>query len=364
MKSTYERKEILMISVCIIGKNESKVIEHCLKSIKPYGYEIIYTDTGSTDNTKDIAAKYTDKIYDYEWCNDFSAARNFCCSKASSPFILVLDCDEYIETLEKEHLEKLISTHTESIGRIKRINPYIRNGETFEMHEHINRIFPNELYRYSGTIHEQIVPVSSEITENTYIAPVTIRHTGYDGSPEALKEKAMRNISLLLEELNTNEKNPYILYQLGKSYYMLQDYETACTYFSEGLCFDLDPALEYVQDMVESYGYALINSKRAEEALSFENIYNEFANNADFIFLMGLIYMNNGMFDNAIQEFKKATDTPNYKMKGVNSFIAYYNIGVIYECLNHKSEAIHYYTLSKKYGYHPAMKRLGIINGV
>lgn len=350
-----------MISVCIIGKNESKNIERCLSSVKPYGYEIIYTDTGSSDNTKEIAYGYTGKIYDYKWCNDFSAARNFCTSKSSEPYILVLDCDEYIESINVAEFEKVLSNNPDSIGRIKRINPYTRNGESFEMQEHINRIFPKEVYHYSGTIHEQIVPISHVFKEKTYISPVTIRHTGYDGSIEALKEKAMRNISLLQNELRSNEQNPYILYQLGKSYYMIQDFESACRYFSEGLTFDLNTNLEYVQDMVESYGYALINSGKAEQALGFEGIYTHFAKNADFVFLMGLIYMNNGMFDKAILEFKKATDIPYFKMKGVNSFIAYYNIGVIYECLEQKSKAIHYYTLSSNAGYPPATSRLKIL---
>lgn len=85
--------------------------------------------------------------------------------------------------------------------------------------------------------------------------------------------------------------------------------------------------------MVEAYGYALINSKQADKALFFENIYDEFGKTADFKFLMGLIYMNNEMFDKAIDEFTKAAQMPEGRMKGVNSYFANYNTGVIYECL-------------------------------
>ena len=72
------------VSVCIIAKNEEKFIEDCLKHLKPFGMEIIVADTGSTDRTKEIAQQYADKVVDFEWVKDFSAARNYCASFASN----------------------------------------------------------------------------------------------------------------------------------------------------------------------------------------------------------------------------------------------------------------------------------------
>ena len=108
--------------------------------------------------------------------------------------------------------------------------------------------------------------------------------------------------------------------------------------------------------MVETYGYALINSEQVEQALFFENIYEEFGNTADFKFLMGLIYMNNEMFDAAVEEFKKAVKMPEGRTQGANSYLAYYNIGVIYECLGDWKKAKMYY--NKCGGYAPAENRL------
>ena len=65
------------VSVCIIAKNEEKYIEECLKRLIPYGFEIVVADTGSTDATKEIARRYADKVLEFEWTDDFSAARNF-----------------------------------------------------------------------------------------------------------------------------------------------------------------------------------------------------------------------------------------------------------------------------------------------
>ena len=71
------------ISLCMIVKNEEQVLARCLDSVADLMDEIIIVDTGSTDRTKEIAARYTDQIYDFAWIGDFSAARNFSFSKAT-----------------------------------------------------------------------------------------------------------------------------------------------------------------------------------------------------------------------------------------------------------------------------------------
>ena len=88
---------MISISLCMIVKNEEQVLARCLESVKDLMDEIIIVDTGSTDKTKEIAAKYTDKIYDFEWISDFSAARNFAFSKASCDYIYSADADEVLD---------------------------------------------------------------------------------------------------------------------------------------------------------------------------------------------------------------------------------------------------------------------------
>ena len=87
----------------MIVKNEELVLGRCLDSVKKLVDEIVIVDTGSTDNTKNIAKEYTDKIYDFIWIDDFSAARNYSFSKGTKDFILWLDADDII--LEKDALD-------------------------------------------------------------------------------------------------------------------------------------------------------------------------------------------------------------------------------------------------------------------
>lgn len=88
---------MITISLCMIVKNEEALLARCLDSLKDLMDEIIIVDTGSHDRTKEIAAVYTDKIYDYEWNNDFAAARNFSFSKAGMEYIYCADADEVLD---------------------------------------------------------------------------------------------------------------------------------------------------------------------------------------------------------------------------------------------------------------------------
>src|SRR5690606_23268197 len=85
------------ISLCMIVKNEEKVLRRCLESVDGLVDEIIIVDTGSTDKTKEIASKFTTQIFDYKWINNFADARNYAQSKAKGKWILFLDGDEYVD---------------------------------------------------------------------------------------------------------------------------------------------------------------------------------------------------------------------------------------------------------------------------
>lgn len=384
---------MLPISICMIAKNEEQHIGECLSRLKPYYDEIVLVDTGSTDATLAIAAKYTDKIYHFDWINDFSAARNYSIAQATNDWILSIDCDEYLESIDSDRLLKLINSHTSEVGQVLIRNRFSQNGQASIENIRVSRLFNRNYFHYEGSIHEQLErkpaavgdclkhdrdmqdmrsdirsDMCSELHSDmrsaspipAFKVPLTLLHVGYDGSEEEMRAKALRNIALLEKELKIKGEDAYIYYQLGQSCVRLKDYEKAYEWFNLGLSMDLDITQGYVQNMVEAYGYCLLDMKRFDEALLLKGIYDDFAVRADFVFLMGLIYMNNAQFNNAIEEFKKATTMEQFSVEGTNSYRANYNIGVIYECMGRLKEACKYYI--KCGNFEPAKQRLIYLN--
>ncbi|MDB5038338.1 MAG: waaE 3, partial [Bacteriovoracaceae bacterium] len=96
------------LSVCYIVKNEEMLLEASLRSIETLAEEIIVVDTGSTDSTLQIAKKFSDRVESFKWCDDFSAARNFCASLAKSDWILFIDGDEILEENGEKEIRETI----------------------------------------------------------------------------------------------------------------------------------------------------------------------------------------------------------------------------------------------------------------
>ncbi len=320
---------MLPISVCIIMKNEEKNLERCLDALHPYPFELILVDTGSTDSTISIVRQYTNKVYTFAWVKDFSAARNYSLSLASHDWVLVLDCDEVITDLDVGSLLSFMVEHPHEIGLIERRNHYEMNGCDSVYVDQVERFFDRRIYHYEGIIHEQVVlnpdAILRGILRKKATVSVWVEHSGYTGTPEELNAKSMRNAELLLEELNKNPNDPYLHFQMGQCYNLLHDDEKALQYYRQGLSFDVDPDMEYVQMMVIGYGYALLHLEQYEEALALASIYDTFSGSADFLCLMGLIYLRTGHLLSAMGEFLNALSCPVAHAEGANSFIPYYN---------------------------------------
>lgn len=96
--------------------------------------------------------------------------------------------------------------------------------------------------------------------------------------------------------------------------------------------------------------------EKYEKAMQLLNLYDTFAESTDFVFLSALIWMDNGFIDEAMRAFRRAVQMPEGRVEGVNSYLAYYNMGVIQECLGNKAEAEEWYR--KASGYKRAEERL------
>lgn len=353
---------MIPLSVCIIGKNEEKNIERCLAPLMPHGFEIIYVDTGSTDQTKELAAKYTDNIYDFEWINDFSAARNFSLEKASHNYVLVLDCDEFLTEIDLNGLEKAVNEHPHGVGMLLRINYSDSNHKRTSSPDRVERLFDKRQYHYCFTIHEQVADIKTDSTlYECYDIPLTVDHVGYVGNMEEKRQKAERNNELLFKEIEKHPDNPYLYFQVGQSYNMICDYENSYIYYKKAFELPLNPEELWVQIMAVAYINAMTHTGRSEEALAvFEPIAHLFADTADFHCSMGNIYLNLQPPQplKAMMEYVKASQAPNYREEGSNTYIPYYNMGLVNEMLGKTEAAASFYQKSAAYNYPLAVERL------
>ena len=213
----------------MIVKNEEKYLRECLNSVKDIIDEIIIVDTGSTDDTINIAKEFNAKIYNYKWIEDFSDARNFALNKSTGDWILYLDADERLSAKSINKLKNIIKKNELSGYRciVNSIDDI--NGKPNLMR--YTRLFHNNpSIRFKGKIHEQI---DDSLLENGYKisdTDIEIIHVGYNIENGELKNKAMRNLKILKNEYEKN-KSSYNAYQLANTYTTLEDYDSANQYY-------------------------------------------------------------------------------------------------------------------------------------
>jgi glycosyltransferase involved in cell wall biosynthesis len=219
-----------LLSLCMIVKNEEKNIGECLKSAHGLADEIIVADTGSSDNTIEIAKSYGAKIEHFAWTKDFSAARNYSLSKATCRWIIWLDADDRLPEKTVEEIRKILNK--ESLNKVFYFEISDGKGTKFLQ----IRVFPNkEQIRFEGRIHEQILPSIRKLRLQEVKLPLEIIHTGYD-EPELLKEKQLRNLELFKEQF-PDEKgmNPLDMFHYGTCYSILGEQENALKWLRESL---------------------------------------------------------------------------------------------------------------------------------
>ncbi|MBP5282289.1 MAG: glycosyltransferase family 2 protein [Lachnospiraceae bacterium] len=147
------------ITLCMIVKDEEKVLARCLDSIASLVDEIVIVDTGSSDNTKEIAKKYTDLVYDYEWIDDFSAARNFAFSHATMDYVMTMDADEVLEKSQQKNFRSLKECLLPEIEvvRMKCVTRIEKDVDHIFDEEYRLKLFKRQReFVWEGSIHEMV----------------------------------------------------------------------------------------------------------------------------------------------------------------------------------------------------------------
>lgn len=193
---------MITISVCMIVKNEEQVLERCLNSLQKIADEIVIVDTGSTDRTKEIAARYTDRIYDFVWVDDFSAARNFAFSKATKEYIYSADADE---VLEEADCRKFLQLKQVLLPEIEIVEMIYVNPEDCNAVYNYNREPRPKLFRRLRTF-RWIDPVHETVATDpiVYSSDIEIQHRPlalHTNRDLAVMEKTLRKHGTMSDRL-------------------------------------------------------------------------------------------------------------------------------------------------------------------
>lgn len=299
---------MLSLAICMIVKNEECVIGRCLDCAKEFADEIIIVDTGSTDKTKEIVAQYTDKIYDFPWINDFSAARNFSFSKATKEYIMWLDADDVIDSTNLQAIKELKNSLDSAMDMVmmKYDVAFDEKGNpTFSYYR--ERIFKRSMnYQWISEIHE-IIP----ITGNVIYSSIAVFHKKMNPN------EPQRNLKIF-EQMVTEGKqlDPRQNYYYARELYYNERYTQAIERF---LAF-LQNGQGWVENNISACtDLANCYYKLSQDSLALESLFKSFQYDrprAEVCCEIGKHFLAKNNFHVAIFWYKLASECPIHEESG------------------------------------------------
>ncbi|WP_003540186.1 glycosyltransferase [Desulfotomaculum nigrificans] len=284
------------ISLCMIAKNEAHQIARCINSAKPYVDQIVVVDTGSTDNTVQIARDLGAEVYQMEWQDNFAQARNKSLEHASGDWILFLDCDEELDQATAPLLREVVQSQQYDGYWINLTNIFNQQPSSNFLGFRLFRNDPR--HRFECRIHEQILPsvIRHATAERIGYANITVYHYGYEDSEVVAKSKSKRNLRMLEKARQEYGDAGFINFYLGVEYQRLGDYQKALDYYHRSLVkSSLDET--YAPAMVRSIGYCLLNLKRHQEGVAFIDQYLKYyPDYTDLVYLKGILYFDQRLY--------------------------------------------------------------------
>ncbi|MCD8082794.1 MAG: glycosyltransferase family 2 protein [Clostridiales bacterium] len=338
---------MVTISLCMIVKNEEAVLGRVLKQMKEIADEIIVVDTGSTDRTKEIAAAYTDRIYDFAWRDDFSAARNFACEKATMDYWMWLDADDVIGRGEREKLLLLKEEMDTSadVVMMRYQTGFDEAGRvTFSYWR--ERILKNRAgFRWEGRVHEAVVPRGNIVYSN-----IAIEHRKEGAGDPDRNLRIYERMMLEGERLNPREQ-----YYYGRELFFHGRYPEAENVFrsflreSQGWAENKIDACVLLAKCLERLG----KEEEREQALFSSFLFD--VPRAEACCEIGRCRMEQERYPEAVWWHRRALESETGNMKGgflaadFCGFIPAIQLCVCYDRMGDRERALYYHRLSAEY---------------
>ncbi len=334
------------ISLCMIVKNEELVLHRCLSSVQSLVDEIIIVDTGSNDKTKEIAKEFTNLIYDFEWIDDFAAARNFAFSKATKKYVMWLDADDIIKKIDQKAFLKLKKTLLPNIDIVMmkyNIAFDINNQPTLSYYR--ERILKRENNpKWVGAIHE-IIPLTGKLK----YSDIAISHK------KLVRNDPRRNLRIFEKMIkNGITLDPRQQFYYARELYYNKRYSKAITCFKKFLAKQdgwIENNIEACKDLALCYN-EIDKPNKALSALYQSFVYD--LPRAEICCDIASHYFKQQMYDKAIYWYKVALKCELNSINGGFSlpdcydYIPYIQLCVCYDRLKDIPTAIYFNELAGK----------------
>ncbi|MFX3624800.1 MAG: glycosyltransferase [Ectobacillus sp.] len=341
------------ISLCMIVKDEEKTLPACLDSVKSFIDEMIIVDTGSKDQTVNIARHYGAKVFHIPWEHDFAKARNVSLEHATGDWILHLDADERLEPEDTKLLLSLLASDTAEAYFLQIINHLYESSGDKMVFPSIRLWRNRPEYRFTGALHEQI---SSSIMKRNPAKPmqltqVRIHHYGYSQQIVQEKNKTERNLKIALDEVKRHPGAPFARYNLAMEYARLNKNSEAIQQFQQALDHLKQPKELWVPNLYKNYANTLVKMRKFHEAIQLadEGI-RHFPDYIDLVYLKAGCHFNLGQIPQAVGLFHQCLVmpiNPRYPSQvGLNGFKTHNYLGYCYKKLNRPDEAIYHFRLA------------------
>ena len=273
-----------LVTLAMIVRNEEGHQPRCLESVRGVVDQIVVVDTGSHDHTTAIAEQFGAEVYQFEWRDDFAAARNESLRYARGEWILYLDADEQLDADSTQNLRMLLERQPPEVGGLlcTIVNPHRVGNDSTETHRGAYpRLFRNYGYpriAFRGRVHEQITPAIIECGGAIIHSPIVIHHGGYDIPSDQLEQKVRRNYRLLIRHVQEEPLNAYAWFQLAQTLARMRLFDEAERAFGFALQIGLSTPL--AASAASALAYLCGSQGRYREALewaeeSLRNIPNQ-----------------------------------------------------------------------------------------
>ncbi len=217
------------LSLCMIVRDNEDTIEACLDSIYPWVDEIIIVDTGSTDATPEICRRFGARMFEFPWCDDFSAARNVSLEPARGDWVFWMDSDDTIDQEQGRRLRELVYGHHDEniVGYVMQVHCPSSEPGQLTIVDHV-KVFRNrpEL-RFEHRIHEQILPAIRRAGGDVAFTDIHVVHSGSDQTPDVRARKLERDFRILQRDLEERPDHPFVLFNLGMTHEDAGEYAEA-----------------------------------------------------------------------------------------------------------------------------------------